>query len=188
MELNKHLDVSPEVAEALAAGKPVVALESTIISHGMPYPQNVQTALAVEKVIRDNGAVPATLCIINGRLKAGCTPEEIGRFAAEPWAKRMTISEKTVNLKLFRAATEHYLRSRSEVNSDMMLMVRQLEPTPEGLPLQLYFFTTAKDWVPHEHIAADVMEQVIARMYQFGLKVYQKPSGADMADLGRKLG
>ena len=77
MELNKHLDVSPEVAEALAAGKPVVALESTIISHGMPYPQNVQTALAVEKVIRDNGAVPATICIINGRLKAGCTPEEI---------------------------------------------------------------------------------------------------------------
>ena len=77
MELNKHIDVSPEVAEALAAGKPVVALESTIISHGMPYPQNVQTALAVEKVIRDNGAVPATICIINGRLKAGCTPEEI---------------------------------------------------------------------------------------------------------------
>ena len=77
MELNKHLDVSPEVAEALAVGKPVVALESTIISHGMPYPQNVQTALAVEKVIRDNGAGPATICIINGRLKAGCTPEEI---------------------------------------------------------------------------------------------------------------
>ena len=77
MNLNKYLDVSPEVAEALAAGKPVVALESTIISHGMPYPQNVETALAVENIIRENGAVPATIAIIGGRLKAGCTPEEI---------------------------------------------------------------------------------------------------------------
>ncbi len=78
--LNKYLDIKPEVAEALAAGKPVVALESTIISHGMPYPQNVETALAVEKIIRDNGAVPATIGVIGGRLKAGMTPEEIEYF------------------------------------------------------------------------------------------------------------
>ena len=77
MSLNKYLDVSPEVAGALAAGKPVVALESTIISHGMPYPQNVETALAVENIIRENGAVPATIAVIGGRLKAGCTKEEI---------------------------------------------------------------------------------------------------------------
>lgn len=78
--LNKYLDVNPEVAAAVAAGKPVVALESTIISHGMPYPQNVETALNVEKIIRDNGAVPATIAIIGGRLKAGLTPEEIEYF------------------------------------------------------------------------------------------------------------
>lgn len=77
MSLNKYLDVAPEVAAALAAGKPVVALESTIISHGMPYPQNVETALAVERIIRDNGAVPATIAIIGGRLKAGLTEQEI---------------------------------------------------------------------------------------------------------------
>ncbi len=77
MNLNKYLDVAPEVAEALSAGKPVVALESTIISHGMPYPKNVETALLVEKTIRENGAVPATIAIIGGRLKAGLTPEEI---------------------------------------------------------------------------------------------------------------
>ena len=75
--MNKYLDLSPEVAEAIAAGKPVVALESTIISHGMPYPQNVETALMVEKTIRDNGAVPATIAVIGGRLKAGLTPSEI---------------------------------------------------------------------------------------------------------------
>ncbi len=75
--MNKYLDLSPEVAAAMAAGKPVVALESTIISHGMPYPQNVETALRVEQTIRDNGAVPATVAVIGGRLKAGLTPEEI---------------------------------------------------------------------------------------------------------------
>lgn len=75
--MNKCLDVAPEAAEALKAGKPVVALESTIISHGMPYPQNVETALQVEKIIRENGAVPATIAVIGGRLKAGLSPEEI---------------------------------------------------------------------------------------------------------------
>ena len=80
MNINKYLDINPEVAEALAAGKPVVALESTIISHGMPYPQNVETALKVEQIIRDNGAVPATIAVIGGRLKAGLSAEEIEYF------------------------------------------------------------------------------------------------------------
>ena len=75
--MNRFLEINPEVKAALDAGKPVVALESTIISHGMPYPQNVETALKVEQIIRDNGAVPATIAIIGGKLKAGCTPEEI---------------------------------------------------------------------------------------------------------------
>ena len=75
--MNEFLDISPEVKAALSAGKPVVALESTIISHGMPYPKNVETAMLVEKTIRDNGAVPATVAIIGGRLKAGLSPEEI---------------------------------------------------------------------------------------------------------------
>ena len=78
--MNRYLDVAPEVQEAIKAGKPVVALESTIISHGMPYPQNVETALNVEKIIRENGAVPATIAIIGGRLKAGLTAEEIEYF------------------------------------------------------------------------------------------------------------
>ena len=80
MALNKYLDIHPQVAAAIRAGKPVVALESTIISHGMPYPQNVETALAVEQIIRDNGAVPATIAIIGGRLKAGLSPEQIEYF------------------------------------------------------------------------------------------------------------
>ena len=77
MKLNPYLDIAPEVKAALDAGKPVVALESTIISHGMPYPQNVETALNVERIVRENGAVPATIAIIGGRLKAGLSEEEI---------------------------------------------------------------------------------------------------------------
>ena len=83
MELNKYLKLSPEVAEALRTGKPVVALESTIISHGMPYPQNVETAYACERVCRENGAVPATCAIIGGKLCAGLTPEQIDYLGRE---------------------------------------------------------------------------------------------------------
>ena len=77
MNMNKYLDIAPEVQQALADGRPVVALESTIISHGMPYPKNVETALLVEQTLRDNGAVPATIAILGGRLKAGLSKEEI---------------------------------------------------------------------------------------------------------------
>ena len=77
MDLKKYLSVSPEVQEAIAAGKPVVALESTIISHGMPYPQNVETALQVEQIIRDAGAIPATIAIIKGKITVGLSREEI---------------------------------------------------------------------------------------------------------------
>lgn len=75
--------LSPEVSDALAAKTPVVALESTIIAHGMAYPANVETALAVERVVRENGATPATIAIIGGKLKAGLSREEIERFGQE---------------------------------------------------------------------------------------------------------
>lgn len=72
-----HVEMSPEVKQAMAEGRPVVALESTIISHGMPYPANVETARKVEQLVRDRGAVPATIAILDGKLKAGLSDEEI---------------------------------------------------------------------------------------------------------------
>lgn len=75
--MQQYLEVSPHIQEALAANKPVVALESTIISHGMPYPKNVETALEVERIVRENGAIPATIAIIGGKLRVGLTEEEI---------------------------------------------------------------------------------------------------------------
>ncbi|MTI66475.1 MAG: pseudouridine-5'-phosphate glycosidase [Firmicutes bacterium] len=80
-EFNKYLDIKPEIKKALLENRPVVALESTIISHGMPYPKNVETALKVEEIIRENGAIPATIAIINGVLKVGLDKEEIKYLA-----------------------------------------------------------------------------------------------------------
>ena len=75
--LKKYVEYSDEVKKAMEEGKPVVALESTIISHGMPYPQNIETAKACEEIIRENGAVPATTAIIGGKIKIGLSEEEL---------------------------------------------------------------------------------------------------------------
>ena len=77
------LDIHPDVAAALAAGRPVVALESTLIAHGMPWPQNAQTAMQVQAAVRAEGAVPATIAIVSGRLVAGLSDEQISAFARE---------------------------------------------------------------------------------------------------------
>lgn len=73
----QYLDISPEVSNALAAGQPVVALESTIISHGLPWPANAETALAVEQLIRKADAIPATTTLLNGRIKAGLSTQRL---------------------------------------------------------------------------------------------------------------
>ena len=77
MNLHEYLSVAPEIAEAIAQSKPVVALESTILSHGMPYPENVEFAHKVEKIVREEGAIPATTAIIGGKLKVGLNDEEL---------------------------------------------------------------------------------------------------------------
>ena len=79
-DLKAYMDITPEIEEAVRTGKPVVALESTILSHGMPYPENLSFARDVEKIIREQGAIPATMAIIDGRLKCGLTEEELVRM------------------------------------------------------------------------------------------------------------
>lgn len=101
--MNPYLDVNPAVAQALAEGKPVVALESTIISHGMPYPQNVETALKVEEIIRQNGAVPATIAILGGRLKAGLSPAEI-EYLGEQGQKVTKASRRDLSVLVAQGA------------------------------------------------------------------------------------
>jgi pseudouridine-5'-phosphate glycosidase len=88
--MNELIQLSPEVAAARAAGRPVVALESTIIAHGMPWPQNLETAREVEDVIRAEGAVPATIAVIGGRIRVGLTAEELQQLAQSPDAMKLS--------------------------------------------------------------------------------------------------
>ncbi|HEX37435.1 MAG TPA: pseudouridine-5-phosphate glycosidase, partial [Candidatus Cloacimonetes bacterium] len=74
---NSYLEILPEIKQALTHGKPVVALESTIISHGMPYPENIKTAKELDGIVRENGAVPATIAILNGKMKVGLSDSDL---------------------------------------------------------------------------------------------------------------
>ena len=145
--MNKYLDISPEVQQALADGKPVVALESTIISHGMPYPKNVETAMLVEKTIRENGAVPATIAIIGGRLKAGLSPEEIeylgksGRKVAKVSRRDLaaivargadgaTTVTTTMSIKVFATGGIGGVHRGAETTMDISADLEELASTP----------------------------------------------------------
>lgn len=105
--MNPFLSIHPEIQEALANNKPVVALESTIISHGMPYPKNVETALAVEEVVRAYGAVPATIAIFNGLCHVGLTPEQLEYFgnASNIWKVSLRDMPYVLSKNLYGATT-----------------------------------------------------------------------------------
>ena len=90
MKLNDYLDIHPDVEDAIKNKLPIVALESTIISHGMPYPNNIETALMVEDTVRSNNAIPATIAIINGRLKVGITNKEIEFLATNDKVRKIS--------------------------------------------------------------------------------------------------
>lgn len=93
-------------------------------------------------------------------------------------------NSRVVNLGLWRDYIEDYLRKRSDINSEMTLMVRQMQPTNAGLPVQLYFFTRTTAWVEYEHIQADVFDHVYATVRRFGLAIYQSPAGTDLCRIG----
>jgi len=105
--MNPFLEINTDVKEALEKGKPVVALESTIISHGMPYPQNLETAIEVENIIRENGAVPATIAIFNGKCYAGLTKDQLEYFASakDVWKVSLRDMPYVISKKLYGATT-----------------------------------------------------------------------------------
>src|SRR5687767_3125147 len=104
---NSFLEISKEVKQALESGAPVVALESTIISHGMPYPKNVETALAVEQMVRTNGAVPATIAIFGGKCHVGLTGTELEYFGSsqEVWKVSVRDIPYVISKGLYGATT-----------------------------------------------------------------------------------
>lgn len=113
-----------------------------------------------------------------------CTAEEIERHAAEKWYDGIEReNEKVVNLKLFRQYLEHYISHHPKVDKETMIMIRQLQPTAHGLPVELYFFTATTEWKSYEYIQADIFDHTLAVINEFGLKVFQSPTGNDITSL-----
>ena len=103
-----------------------------------------------------------------------CTPQQLKNFEKRGWLEGFERTGKEeVNLHVFRHYLEQYLRHHPRVNTSLTLMVRQLQPTPQGLPIELYFFSANKDWIPYERLQAEVFDHVLAVLPQFGLKVFQ---------------
>lgn len=112
-----------------------------------------------------------------------CTEEQMAEFTSRGWLEGLNREDEfVVNLHVFRNYLEKFLRQHSRVNQNMMIMVRQLQPTAQGLPLELYFFSNGTDWVPYEHLQSEIFEHVFAVLPTFGLRVFQSPMGIDFAN------
>ena len=119
---------------------------------------------------------------IDMRSISFCTEEQMAEFESKGWLDGVEREDKfVVNLHVFRNYLESYLRHHHRVNQNMMIMVRQLQPTAQGLPLELYFFSDGTDWVPYEYLQAEVFEHVFAVLPTFGLRVFQSPMGIDFS-------
>lgn len=109
-----------------------------------------------------------------------CTDEQMTTFAANGWLEGIERADKfVVNLHVFRNYLEKFLKQHPRVNPNMTIMVRQLQPTAQGLPLELYFFSDGTEWIPYEHLQAEIFEHVFAVLPQFDLRVFQSPAGID---------
>lgn len=119
---------------------------------------------------------------IDMRSISFCTEEQLAEFEQRGWLDGIEREDKfTVNLHIFRNYLESYLRSHHRVNQNMIIMVRQLQPTAQGLPLELYFFSDGTDWIPYEHLQSEIFEHVFAVLPTFGLRVFQSPMGIDFS-------
>ena len=113
-----------------------------------------------------------------------CTEEELAHFKQQPWMEGFEETGKEeVNLYLFRHYLDYYLRHHPKVNQDMIMLVRQLQPTEHGMPIELYFFSANTAWVKYEALQAEVFDHVLATVHRFGLKVFQSPTGLDLQAL-----
>lgn len=116
-----------------------------------------------------------------------CTEEELAHFKQQPWMEGFEETGKEeVNLYLFRHYLDYYLRHHPKVNQDMIMLVRQLQPTEHGMPIELYFFSANTVWVKYEALQAEVFDHVLATVHRFGLKVFQSPTGLDLQSLAKE--
>lgn len=108
-----------------------------------------------------------------------CTPEETERLLKEGLAQKEDLSENVVNTRIFRSYMQRYLKSNPGIRPDLLQMVRTLQPTSEGIPVEIYCFTKATDWIPYETFQSALFDHIIAILPRFGLRIYQRPAGTD---------
>lgn len=108
-----------------------------------------------------------------------CTPEETERLLKEGLAQKEDLSEDVVNMRIFRSYMQRYLKSNPGIRPDLLQMVRTLQPTSEGIPVEIYCFTKATDWIPYETFQSSLFDHIIAILPRFGLRIYQRPAGTD---------
>lgn len=112
-----------------------------------------------------------------------CTPDEMAHFKKQPWMEGFEATGKEeVNLYIFRHYVDYYLKHHPKVHKDMTMLVRQLQPTAEGMPIELYFFSADTAWLRYEHLQAEVFDHILAVLHTFDLKVFQRPTGLDLKD------
>lgn len=112
-----------------------------------------------------------------------CTEEEMAKYRKQPWMEGFEqTGTDPVNLYVFRHYMEHYLSHHPKVNQDMIMTVRQLQPTAQGMPIELYFFSADTAWLKYEHLQGEVFDHVLAMLHTFGLKAFQSPTGLDIKD------
>lgn len=128
--------------------------------------------------------VQRSLCIDAHSVRFA-TGEEKSRFGAEKWGKHLDMGQEWVNLSLFRRWLEYHIAHQPGTSTGMTTMVRELQPLPEGIPVEIYFFTTRQEWVAYEHTQADLLDYVVATLPKFGLRLFQAPSGHDIRSLGK---
>ena len=110
-----------------------------------------------------------------------CDDKQLKQLVEKGYIKE-NIKNRSVNLTLFREWLEEWLRNHPQVNKDMIILVRQLQPTSQGLPLELYFFFDGTMWIPYEHLQAEIFEYIYALLPEFGLRTFQSPTGSDLKD------
>ena len=112
-----------------------------------------------------------------------CTPDELAHFKKQPWMEGFEATGKEeVNLYIFRHYMDHYLKHHPKVHQDMTILVRQLQPTAEGMPIEMYFFSADTAWLRYEHLQAEVFDHILAVLHTFDLKVFQRPTGLDLKE------
>jgi miniconductance mechanosensitive channel len=134
-------------------------------------------------MVESNGRRTVTSLTIDIKSIGYCTDDIKSRLLNAKLAEENDFTKNTVNLTLFRKSMKCFIEKQPTINPSLTVLVRQLTPTSKGLPIEFYFFTKEKEWSTYENQSDEIIEQIIAQLPLFGLRIYQEPSGFDLQNM-----